>query len=145
MKKTAAEIANDVVTKLSAYENTPEGDEDLPGYMYLRTPTSEGAGMAALRGGLAGAPVGAFAAGFSERAAKRIPNDTARILVGLLGGGALGAGTSVGLNTLANKLLTSLSKKEENKLLASGQVSPEENAKARELWQAYHPGKDVDA
>jgi hypothetical protein len=88
---------------------------------------------------------GGLLAAHSERAAKLIPNDKARILAGILAGGALGAGSFAGVTALANKTLSALSKKEENKLLASGQVSPEENAKARELWQSYYPGKDVDA
>ena len=110
-------------------EKVPHTSKSLPGYMALRPKsTSEGMLSGGLLGGAMGGLKGAFMGGFNPK----VP--------GGIGGGAaigagLGAGGGVALIAILNKLLEARSKQLERQSLVSGELTPEQVASHKGLWE----------
>lgn len=131
MQKIANQIADKVWQKLAE-----DGARELPGYMALRPKSMmEDTGMSFFTGALPGAAMGTFGAALHPGMAKAIPSDKLRMIAGLLGGAGVGGSISAGVTALANKVLDTVSRAEEQKLLERGQLTPEEAETHRTAWR----------
>ncbi len=105
MQKIAEQIATRVFNKLAYDTRVLDHLANNPELQPPKTPPNNGVLPAAVSGGLSGATMGTLGAAFNPRLAKAIPNDKLRLLAGILGGGAVGAGLGGGGMALANRFL----------------------------------------